>query len=390
MRGARLWIVYGALLGVGAALGLASQSAPAVSRVPSIDNPGPAGLEALYLLLRERGFDARRIDARFSAVPAELHTLVLAEPVEREIDRDEVAILRAYVEQGGRLVYLAPPQLQREQPEMARWLQLYPSGGLKLEESGGEDSDLGGSYATVWAPPAPDVRRLRVGAGRGIASNDPESVPAAGQRGGAATLSWRTGRGEIWVFMGAEVAENRRLELGDNLALWEAFAADGPIGFDEGHHVRAASPGLPPALLTVAAQLAFATLAFALARGARLGPPRPEPVERHRSVMEYVTSMAWLTRRARVEPALVGALITRLRHAMSETAGVPITASDAEAALQVELRARIPRDRVLATLETLRAAAAGPRLPASGYLRCARIAAELERALSGRDSLPHA
>ena len=386
MRGARIWIVYGALVAVGAALGLASHGAPAVSRVPSVDNPGPAGLKALYLLLQERGFDARRLDARFSAVPSDLRTLVLAEPVEREIDRDEVAILRAYVEQGGRLVYLAPSQFDRDQPEMARWLQLYPSGGLRLDEASGQAADVGGAYAAVWAPPASDVRRLRVGAGRGIASNDPEAVPAAGQRGGAAALLWRTGRGEIWVFTGAAVAENSRLELGDNLALWKAFAAEGRIGFDEGHHARAASPGLPPAILTVAAQLAFATLAFALARGARLGPPRPEPVERHRSILEYVTSMAWLTRRARVEPALAGALITRLRHVMSETAGVPITAPDAEAALQVELRARIPRDRVLSTLETLRAAAAAPRLRAGGYLRCARLAAELERALSGRNS----
>jgi hypothetical protein len=180
------------------------------------------------------------------------------------------------------------------------------------------------------------------------------------------------------------VAENRRLEAADNLALWESFAAGGPIGFDEGHHTRAASAGYPPALLAVAAQLVFATLAYALSRGTRLGPPRPEPVERHRSVLEYVASMAWLTRRARVEPALAGALVARLRQVMSERAGVPVTATDAEAAVQVELRTRIPRDRVASTLETLRAAAATSRLRPSGYLRCARLAAELERELSGR------
>jgi uncharacterized protein DUF4350 len=390
MKGARIWIVYGALVAVGAALGLAGQRAPATSRVPSIENPGPAGLAALYLLLRERGFDARRIDARFSTVPSELRTLVVTAPTEREIDRDEVAILRAYVEQGGRLVYLAPRPFDQTQPAMAHWLRIYPSGGLRPDELTSQASDLAGAYATVWAPPAPDVHRLRIGAGGAIASNTSEAIPAAGQRGGAAALTWRLGRGEIWVFTGSEVAENRRLELGDNLALWEAFAADGPIGFDEGHHVRAPSAGLPPAILTVAAQLAFATLAFALARGTRLGPPRPEPVERHRSILEYVTSMAWLTRRARVEPALAGALVTRLRHVMRETAGVPITAPDAEAALQVELRSRLPRDRVLSTLEMLRAAAATPRLRANGYLRCARMAAELERALSGRNERLHA
>ena len=386
MKGARLWIAYGALVAIAAGLGLANQSAPASSPVPSIDNPGAAGLKALFLLLQERGFDVRRIDARFASAPAGLHTVVIAAPTEREIDRDEVAVLRAFVESGGRLVYLAPRPFDLAQPAMARWLQLYPSGGLRPDELTSRLADVLGTTVTVWAPPlgAPDVRQLRVGAGGAIASTTREAVPAAGRAGGAIALTWSAGRGEIWVFASADVAENRRLEAADNLALWEAFAAAGPMGFDEHHHTRAASQGYPPALLAIAGQLLFATLAYVLSRATRLGPPRPEPVERHRSVLEYVASMAWLTRRARVEPALARALVARLRHVMSERAGVPITAPDTEAALHVELRARIPRQRTAAVLETLRAAAAAPRLRPHQYLRCARLAAELERALSGR------
>jgi hypothetical protein len=385
VKGARLWLVYGVLVAVAVALGLANQGTPTLSRIPSIDNPGPAGLKALFVLLQERGFDARRIDARFSAAPSELRTLVLTAPTEREIDRDEVAVLRGYVQGGGRLVYLAPRPFERAQPAMARWLQLYPSGGLRPDELSAQLTDLTGATVPVWAPPsgAPDIRRLRVAAGGAIASNEPRAVPVAGQPGGTASLTWTEGRGEIWVFAGAEVAENRRLEAADNLALWEAFASSGPIGFDEGHHVRMASAGYPPALLAVAAQLVFATLAYALSRGMRLGPPRPEPVERHRSILEYVSSMAWLTRRARVEPALAGALVTRLRHVMHERASVPIAATDAEASLQVELRTRIPRERVASTLQSLRDAAAAQRLRPAAFLRCARLAADLERALSG-------
>jgi hypothetical protein len=107
-------------------------------------------------------------------------------------------------------------------------------------------------------------------------------------------------------------------------------------------------------------------------------------VQRHRSILEYVESMAWLTRRARVEPALAGALAIRIRHVMHERAGVPVTASDAEAALQVALRTRIPREQVASVLADLREAAAAPKLRPQQYLRCARLAAELERALSGR------
>ena len=388
MTRARTWLVYGVLLAAAAGLGLANQGASPTSRIPSVDNPDGAGLKALFLLLRERGFDARRLEGNLVAVPADLRTLVIAAPAEREIDREEVAALRHFVGGGGRLVYLAPRPFDHAQPAMARWLQLLPSGALRPDEVTSRMGDLSGAQATVWAPPrgAADVRRLRVAAGGGIASGAATAIPAAGGPGEAAALTWTWGQGEIWAFAGASVAENRRLEKEDNLALWLAFAAEGPVGFDEHHHLRAETAALPPAFLAIAAQLLLAALACALARGTRLGPPRPEPAQRHRSILEYVRSMAWLTRRARVEPALALALATRLRQAMRDRAGVPVTVPDAEAALQLELGMKLPRERTAATLAALREAAATPGLRPQRYLRCARLAAELERALSGRTS----
>src|SRR5581483_657884 len=110
-------------------------------------------------------------------------------------------------------------------------------------------------------------------------------------------LWWQQrGKGEVWLAAGPDLAESARLELDDNLAFWSAIAARGPVAFDEFHQAPKPAPPLTANLWGSLGQLLFCALVFVLAFGARLGPARPTPQERHRSSLEYVTSMAALAR----------------------------------------------------------------------------------------------
>jgi hypothetical protein len=128
-------------------------------------------------------------------------------------------------------------------------------------------------------------------------------------------LWWRAlGKGEMWIGAGTELAENARLELDDNLAFWAALAARGPLAFDESHHAALPAPALSANLKACLAQLLFCALAFVLAFGARLGPPRPTPQVRHRSTLEYVASMAALAREGCSVGELAAEQVERLKH----------------------------------------------------------------------------
>jgi hypothetical protein len=212
-----------------------------------------------------------------------------------------------------------------------------------------------------------------------------DALPIAGNA--LATYAWwrQLGGGEVWVFAGSDFAENSRIEDADNLELWQTLAARGPMLFDESHH-RAGSKSASAAaraLWIVVGQFVACALFFAYARGARLGPPRPEIAERHRSSREYLESLAWLTRRAGVEKELLREEMGRLRTAMFERLGVPVSLSDEEAAQSLEQH-HLRGERLVRLSERLRRSLASPRASPSEFAELARECARLEALIAGR------
>ena len=58
----------------------------------------------------------------------------------------------------------------------------------------------------------------------------------AGAESSPSILVFPDGKGEVVALAGSDLAENRRLALGDNLAFWLALASRGRVYFDEYHH----------------------------------------------------------------------------------------------------------------------------------------------------------
>ncbi|MHB8875270.1 MAG: DUF4350 domain-containing protein, partial [Myxococcaceae bacterium] len=220
---------------------------------------------------------------------------------------------------------------------------------------------------------------LRVSADTTAMVEDGAAVPVAG-----GALWWMPlGEGEVWLASGADLLENRRLELEGNLGFWQNLAARGPMAFDEHHHVPGEAPPVSLAITAFALQLLAFTAVLAIAHGARLGPARPELAHRHRGNLEYLESLAHLTRRARVERELVEELPSRLRLLMQERLGIALSLPEHEAALELERRCRLPSAKTLCLLQEARAAAEEQVAPGL-YARLARDYAKLERVITGR------
>ncbi|WP_257456997.1 DUF4350 domain-containing protein [Archangium lipolyticum] len=392
MKGLRTAAIYGVLVALALALGLAVNQTPPQSTVPSVDNPGPQGLRALYLYLQESGAPVSAPREAFGEAgpPSSVRTLVVAAPAGRSVSEEEADALRQWVSRGGTLVYLVSREPKGKQPHLDDWLQV-SSGPLSSPGSEGlpeGEKDLTGTTARVWVPvgAARGLERFRVSLDRGLVVEHPEAVPLAGTKGAA--VMWRVpvGQGEVYVLAGVDLAENRRLELLDNLRFWDALAARGPIAFDEYHHGVEPRPEPPSAraLWVFVAQGLVVGLLYAVSRGTRFGPPRPLVVEKHRSAVEYVRSLGWLARRSKVERELVPELARQLRRRMHERLGIPLTLPEDEAARALEHTCGLPAADYLAVREDLSRTLDQRDIRPGDYARLARQYARIEEIITGR------
>nr|BDT35266.1 DUF4350 domain-containing protein [Myxococcus sp. MH1] len=391
MKNARTLIVFGVLIAIALAMGLSTRADAPDSPVPSVENTGPQGARALYLFLQEGGRAVSTHLASLESLAADTRTLVLASPIGSPVTDEEVRKVEHFVEQGGTLVYLSTRELGMHQAALEKWLRLEPGPLLPASERGlsTDLADAGGTTVDVWlgAGPLRGLSTLRVSQDRGILMEHPDAIPLAGL-GGAVTM-WRRalGQGEIYVLAGADLLENRRIELLDNARFWNALAARGPLVIDEYHHQLAPPPPLSRGIWVFVAQVLVVSGLYAFSRGTRFGAPRPEREEKHRSALEYVRSMGWLMRRAKVEKSLLPELDTSLRQQLQERLGISPALADAEAARLLEQDGGIPASHYLDAKAELNRLLGQATVKPADYARVARLYAHLERTVAGRQSL---
>lgn len=388
MKDLRAFLFFGVLITLAAAMGLVAREAPPVSTLPSVDNPGPLGLRALYLYLHEGGAEVVAHRESLEALPPNARTVVIAAPQARTISPAEIEALEQFVRAGGTLVLLTSRERRKGQPALEQWLELEQGSWLGASARGlpEDEQDLGGTTVDVWLPAgaARGLSGLRVSRDHGITLGMAEAVPLAGLEGAVALWRLGLGHGEVYVAAGPDLAENRRLELLDNLRFWEALAARGPLVFDEFHHSEAPPPPRSRGLWVFALQGLAVGALYVFARGTRFGAPRPQLPARHRSTLEYVQSLGWLTRRAKVERELLPELARHLRQLMHERLGIPLALSEEEAARLLEQRSGIPLAHYLAARAELARALDQRDISPKDYARIAARYARLEAIVTGR------
>jgi hypothetical protein len=389
----KTWGPYGVLVALAAALGLAGHpSLRGTSTLPSVDNPAGPGVAALFTYLRESGSTTRAWREPLTSLPSETQVLVLTAPTVRPLRAEEVDAVDRFVRRGGTLVYLAPPSSAGAQPLLNEWARLGKGRPLQSDVAGSKEGLLDplGVTVDVWRASSAleKTAHLRVQRGSGIELDVDDAVPVAGL--GRDVVLWQRslGHGELWVAAGPDLAQNRRLELDDNLAFWTHLAARGPVYFDEGHHHEEEAPAAGRGLAVLGFQWVAVVLMFAWVRGTRFGPPRWEPPSRDRSTLEYLRSFAWLTRRAHVERELVAELLQQLRVTLQEQAGIALELPAAEVDRELVSRCRVPAgwfDALVADYQkTLGKADVTPR----DYARLSRRCAQIERVVRGEAEPP--
>lgn len=373
MKRLRFWLLPLLALLVAGAMAVLRSDTVTHSRLPLADNKGPLGSAVLATYLREGG---HTVLTESDGLPdSRGGTWLLAAPTARTISRVEVAQLRAFVAEGGTLVFLSGDP--KAQPHLSDWLGL--SEGPRMERTSraltGEDP--GGVTLDLLAR---DDGGLRFAVGRSIVAEGAVPVAATGEAVGL----WRRaeGRGAVWIAAGPSLIENARLALDDNLAFWAALGEPGPITWIETFHISTAPPS-SASLWAFALQLLLCLVVGALCFGPRMGPPRPIPEVRHRSSMESVRALGWLLRRSRVEPELAASLRERLDAAAGALSGVPRGLGSNELASVLHQRSGLPLDEARSLIEALDSAASARSLRPSAFAALARRAARLERALHG-------
>ncbi len=385
---------------VGVALSLhTTAERGADSPVPSIDNPSARGAKALWQYLDETGAAPKALRGHFMAIPGDAKVLVSLAPTARPYTGREWRVVRAWVQKGGTFVYAVPRRVRTQYLETGlslRWvfgprpaplLELSRLDdelrGLLERRQRREQRDPSGTDAQPWLehPLLAGVERLRVAADDGLDTEIPQARMVAGAAAAPFVLSFPEGQGEFVVLAGSDLAENRRIALGDNLRFWANLAARGQVYFDEYHHVAPAGSGrgLVAALGPTVLQLLLVALVLGAALVRRLGEPRPLREAAHRSQGEYVRQLAGLYEAGRLEAALCHELYASLRRTLSERLGLGTTLDDRAIAQRLRQRSGIDPDRYLALVRRSQELARGAT--PEQFARLSKEFAELERQL---------
>lgn len=358
------------------------------STLPSTHSGDPRGLLAAYRYLEERGATVERIEDDFSAATRDTGVLVLAGLTTRTLLPDEVDAALDVARRGGGLLVFAPDDgpLEEAQPGLAEALGVSGHrrrGEVQVERTPGRDAS-----EVVLARPDPihaGAPRLLARVRRGVTMEDGHTVASAGAS--AVVVKKELGKGVVYVFSTPSFIENHRIDLGENLTLleglWElANRRGGPIRFDEVHHrvptgLDTGSVLGHPSIKGGALQLGIATVVLLLAIARRFGPIRPLVVDRRRSSLEYVETLAVLYRRAGAEGSLCDEVYSDLRHRLFARYGISTALDDHDTARRLQARAGLDAKTYEEAVRTIRGRP--PDLSAA-----VRAAANLEARLEGR------
>jgi hypothetical protein len=314
-------IVLGILGGMVVLIVLFSILSPAhddTNPSPTTYNSGSAGTKAMYLLLGELGYRARRWEASpgdLKNVDAHKATLILAEPnFPTEGAKEIKAEIADFLSRGGRVLATGRdgayflPDAKTDAPG-----RLYQRLCFSTPEGQGPLARVGKvSLAdnVRWAALGPKFRVSQ------LCGND------------AVVVSYNYGAGEVIWWSSPLPMSNRGLKEDASLKLVLA-SVGGPeqeVLFDEYFHGERASlwdtaKGLP--IAQVAWQCVIVALLLVLSFGRRNGPLRLPVRLPRRSPLEFAESMGRLYRKAGATQAAVDGARRRLLKFLEEQCGIP-------------------------------------------------------------------
>jgi hypothetical protein len=351
------------IIGYGIALGFADAGALAGAPAGSTFNAGNDGAQVLLAYLEGMDVEVETL-RQFEELPdGGTIVLVAPEPLTVEATRAEGRRLRAWVEDGGRVVLVGP---------YAR--DIFRGTSIGIDEGPmAVDARMRPVQAGVYADGVEDAA---VGGQRLLAS-DSSWIAHLKDGSGSALASRAMGEGEIVWLASAVPATNAGIAADDNARLVTLLAAHrGPVHFDEYHHgyVKGAGlwqrlgPGGRAAMVLGALALVVALVASAR----RLGPAIPVADDRPARTGAYIAQLASLYRKAGARSEALASLSEGLRAALAKRYGT------VDAGLARNESARAALDRAHALI-------GHGRIEEKDFVEAARAITAARRDVEGRD-----
>lgn len=287
MRNRTTLALLGLLAGFVVALVAIDQLSPAPEGPPgSSYATTPFGAAAYASLLDRAGHPVRQLRTPITdREPRDGETLVILEP--DVMEPDEAEAIRAWVEDGGRLV-------------------LGASGGVAWIE---QLLDAPPSWTTTETfdrkplIPLADVDQIQALDRSGFRDLGP-NLPMIGPADAPMAALTPLGRGTVILLADASPVSNRGLARADNAAFGLALAGDGPVAFLEtvhGYGVSRGFGGLPSEIKWALLGLMLTSLVALWVAGKRFGDPEAEDTEPPPPRVEYVDALAGSLARTKPE-----------------------------------------------------------------------------------------
>jgi len=371
------------------------------ARFPSSFEGGPEGLLAFRLLLEELGCPTQIFTRPWDDLPLDepRGVLLLASPVQREVDVREAIAIRAWLRSGGAMLIVDDATLGERSVRLDRILETaglereFPIVDLDPATLLPARPELDHAAGLGAYPAGDDLVRLKLHEGAGVRPGT-ESIPlVTGERGEVVVAEGALGSGRVVRILGPLLA-NDQIAYGDHLKLAlrlvESLRGEGPVRFDEYHHGHG---GIAPVVRDLdrsvvawaVLQVLAAAVLYGFARGVRFGPARPAPEPSRRSSLEYVQAMAALYLRARASRHAIEATLNRFAREARSRWSLREAISLEELGREVAVRSGIPSERVLGPLLLARRALGHKAVGEREMLVRVRALARLEVEVLGGD-----
>lgn len=302
----------------------------------------PYGTHAFYTLLEESGYDVTRLEKPLSDVidRDQIGTLVLISPPdETGFDEAEINYLNQWVESGKLLVVI-----DRD---------------IQISIASDIDAHTAYAYRKMDVHPLQptlltrNVERVRITEYASRVKLDSRSaVYHIGDDQGAILADTKAKEGRVVMLTEPYIVANNGITDADNLVLALNLFAERPpgkIAFDEYHHghgkhsagsgMMAYFRGTP--VVWMLAQVALIAALAVYTYGRRFARPVPLKRERRTTNLEFVSSLANITRLARASDLAMQNIYSEFRKRLCRFTSLPIKTDNAKLAAAVARRARL-------------------------------------------------
>jgi hypothetical protein len=342
----------------------------------------PFGTLAFYTLLEESGYQVSRFESPLTELSArsQIRTMfVISPPEQTGPSVEEFLSLVDWVKAGGWLIVID-------------------------REIGVDFDDL--EARTQWSPSQENIRRLQPSVyTRGVEKiefsdfvsrvtlRSSTATYHIGDDQGATLADARVGKGRVVLLTDPFIVANNGIAKGDNVLLALNLLADperpqGEIAFDEFHHGygQARSEGMMAyfrgtPIPWMMWQLGLIALVIIYTYGRRFARPLPLKRERRTTNLEFVSSMANITRLARASDLAMKNIYWEFHKRLSRYAGLPPNADNNRLAAATARRSSIREEELRGLLSRCDYVSQGGKVSEAELLNLVRRIRDIESEL---------